>query len=398
MAKKTRIFLFSIAAALVLMCSPVLADIAVQAEVRFGQTEARTMLEMLNAFRTGSEAWYWNSDDTEKIYVEGLQPLEYDRELEAAAMQRAAETALHFSHTRPNGTSCFSAMDEANVDWWACGENIAAGDRTAQSVFVGWQETNDPYSGQGHRRNMLSADFNRVGFGHVVLNGRHYWTQEFAYIDEPAGDTGDAVDDTLPVQITVNEDLVSQFTCESFDPNPLLINYEETSALPIAVCSLLMSEAWPGYSSSVTVLPEWTSMNTSCVTVDGTGAAGHAVGSTSLSAVLMGTAVTVPVTVTYSGQLEPDYTLPASLTTLEMEALQGTDAAAVLIPVSLQEIGSKAFSSCSRLSQVTFMADDVTIAEDAFENCPNQIIFFCRTGSTAESYAAAHGLNVVRIL
>ena len=398
MLKKTRIFWLSIMMTLLFMSLPALANIVVEEEVQYGQTEARTMLDMINSFRTGSEAWYWNSDDTEKIYAEGLQPLEYDKQLEAAAMQRAAEIALHFAHTRPNNTSCFTSVTETSFTGWPSGENIAAGYGTSQSVFVGWQETNDPYSGQGHRRNMLSASSNRVGIGHVIMNGTHYWVQEFGSDSIAASEVGTPADDKAIALITVNENLISEFSFVSIAPNPLVLNYEEPGALPAAICSLRMSGAWPGGSSSVTVHPAWTSTNPSCVTVTGTEATGHAVGNAALSASLMDNALTVPVNVTYAGTLEPDYTLPASLTTLEAEALQGTDASAVLIPVSLQEMGSKAFSSCGSLAQVTFMSDEVVIADDAFENCPNPIIFFCREGSNAESFAAAHGITTVKIL
>ena len=34
-------------------------------QVTYGQTEARGMLDSINAFRTGDDAWYWNKDDTE---------------------------------------------------------------------------------------------------------------------------------------------------------------------------------------------------------------------------------------------------------------------------------------------------------------------------------------------
>ena len=77
------------------------------------------MLEMINDFRTGSEAWYWDSSDTEKIWCNDLAPLEYDEGLEQVAMQRAAELAAFYSHTRPNNTSCFTAYDEFGVNWWS---------------------------------------------------------------------------------------------------------------------------------------------------------------------------------------------------------------------------------------------------------------------------------------
>ena len=36
------------------------------------QTDARKTLDLLNSFRTGDNAWYWNESNTEKIYVSGL--------------------------------------------------------------------------------------------------------------------------------------------------------------------------------------------------------------------------------------------------------------------------------------------------------------------------------------
>ena len=68
---------------------------------------ARSELSMINDFRTGSEAWYWNSDDSTKTqYAPGeLGTLVLDPKLEQIAMERARELVLYFSHTRPNGTS-----------------------------------------------------------------------------------------------------------------------------------------------------------------------------------------------------------------------------------------------------------------------------------------------------
>ena len=64
-------------------------------DVTFNQTEARAMLDRINDFRTGSDAWYWDQTDTNKVYVTGLSTLEYDYELEKVAMQRAAEIVIN---------------------------------------------------------------------------------------------------------------------------------------------------------------------------------------------------------------------------------------------------------------------------------------------------------------
>ena len=141
--------------------------------VTYKQSEARKMLSLINNLRKAGNAWYWNETDTAKVTPTDLQPLAYDYELEAVAMQRAAELVESFSHTRPNGESCFTAFTN---DWRALGENIAAGYPSYASVFEGWSETDDPYAGQGHRRNMLSDSFTSVGIGCVEYNGYLYWT------------------------------------------------------------------------------------------------------------------------------------------------------------------------------------------------------------------------------
>jgi fibronectin type 3 domain-containing protein len=171
-------------------------------QVQYGQTEARSMLSMMNSFRTGSDAWYYDVSGN-KVKLSGLGSLQYDYELEAAAMQRAAEIALSFSHTRPDGTTCFTVSD------YTYGENIAAGYTTAASAFEGWQETNEDYSGQGHRRNML-GNYTTVGVGHVYYQGVHYWVQEFGY-DQSGTAKTKANDSTTTVELSVDS---SQLTIQ----------------------------------------------------------------------------------------------------------------------------------------------------------------------------------------
>mgnify|MGYP000328894261 CR=1 FL=1 len=55
------------------------ATTPVSISVQYGQTEARTILNMINEMRTSStDAWYWKQDDTTKTYCTNLQPLQYD--------------------------------------------------------------------------------------------------------------------------------------------------------------------------------------------------------------------------------------------------------------------------------------------------------------------------------
>lgn len=157
----------------------------VQITGTYGQTEARSMLQMINSFRAnrgtntsdGSQNWYWNNDNTSVSQCNGSQ-LVYDYALEQIAMQRAMEVAITFKHNRPDGTSNFTCTYNGTRSY---GENIAAGQGTALAAFTAWREDAEYYSGQGHRRNMLNSEFTAVGIGHVFYQGYHYWVQEFSY-------------------------------------------------------------------------------------------------------------------------------------------------------------------------------------------------------------------------
>lgn len=167
----------------------------VKIKVTYGQTEARTMLADINEFRTSdTEAWCWDKTDSIKESWRTTE-LQYDYELERVAMKRAAEIALSYDHTRSNGTSYLTAYPSG---YKMVGENIAAGYKSAAEVFDGWKEENEPYGGQGHRRNMLSSNFKAIGIGHVVYQGCHYWVQEFG--DKVMDGTASAANDSTQIE------------------------------------------------------------------------------------------------------------------------------------------------------------------------------------------------------
>jgi len=59
----------------------------------FDQSGSESSLDLINAFRTGSDAWYWASNDTDKVVCDNLQPLKYDYNLEQIALIRAGNLA-----------------------------------------------------------------------------------------------------------------------------------------------------------------------------------------------------------------------------------------------------------------------------------------------------------------
>ena len=104
----------------------------------------------------------------------GLSELELDADLCAAAQARAQEIAQSFSHTRPDGSSCFTILEEFGISYRAAGENIAMGQRTPEGVMDGWMNSS------GHRANILNGTFTSIGVGYYVDGaGAAHWVQIF---------------------------------------------------------------------------------------------------------------------------------------------------------------------------------------------------------------------------
>lgn len=101
--------------------------------------------------------------------------LTLDNDLCVAACVRAVEMAYSkkYSHTRPNGSNCFSVVDEMGISYWMAGENIANGQTSANSVSRSWKNS------QGHYENMIKPDFSKIGIGVFKLDGGYYWVQLF---------------------------------------------------------------------------------------------------------------------------------------------------------------------------------------------------------------------------
>lgn len=97
----------------------------------------------------------------------GLAALKMDASLLDTAMLRGFENVLYWSHTRPNGSDCFTADD------LMMGENIAYGSSTAEGVMNMWMNS------EGHRTNILTARFTSIGIGCVYYEGTYYWVQCF---------------------------------------------------------------------------------------------------------------------------------------------------------------------------------------------------------------------------
>lgn len=104
----------------------------------------------------------------------GLKALVMSDSLTAPANKRAQEIKQTFSHTRPNGTKWSTVLDEYKVKVQTAGENIAYGYNTPEKVMDAWMNS------EGHRANILGANYGHIGIGVYEVNGTVYCTQLFS--------------------------------------------------------------------------------------------------------------------------------------------------------------------------------------------------------------------------
>ncbi len=102
----------------------------------------------------------------------GCPPLTVDERLTAAARLHSEDMAAqdYFDHTSLDGRS---PWDRAKAQGYTnpSGENIAAGQDSAEAVVKAWMDS------PGHRANILNCDFREIGVGEVD----RIWTQMFGW-------------------------------------------------------------------------------------------------------------------------------------------------------------------------------------------------------------------------
>lgn len=109
--------------------------------------------------------------------AEGIAALTLDQSLVAGAQIRAVEIVTSFSHTRPDGTTCFTALSGTGAVYQRAAENIAIGQTTPAQAVQAWMDS------PSHRAALMSADYTRTGIGVVKSSGAYggyAWAQFFA--------------------------------------------------------------------------------------------------------------------------------------------------------------------------------------------------------------------------
>ena len=132
------------------------------------QGEAEAMLMLIN-----------NERAKKNLSPLKLYPLACEK-----ANVRAVEISSSFSHTRPNGSECFSILN--NIAYQYAGENIAMNySKLVDGAMSQWMNS------EGHRNNILSKNYTHIGIGCYCKNGAYYWVQIF--LGNPSGYSGEYI-------------------------------------------------------------------------------------------------------------------------------------------------------------------------------------------------------------
>ena len=110
--------------------------------------------------------------------LRGLAPLRLDPLLSAVADEFACEMIREgfLAHANPRrGLTPGERLTSAGYIYYAMGENVAAGQSSAEEVVADW------LASDAHRANLLSEDWRETGIA-VRRGGEYgwYWVQEFA--------------------------------------------------------------------------------------------------------------------------------------------------------------------------------------------------------------------------
>ncbi|MBD2771080.1 CAP domain-containing protein [Iningainema tapete] len=115
----------------------------------------------------------------------GLQPLQLNFQLNNSAQAHAQDMAVRdfFDHVGSNGTGIGDRAKAAGYTYSFIGENIGAGQATAQGIVSSWM--NSP----GHKAQILNPNYREIGVGYYYLandtgkvNYNHYWTVGFGKV------------------------------------------------------------------------------------------------------------------------------------------------------------------------------------------------------------------------
>jgi uncharacterized protein YkwD len=165
--RKVKVFLLTVVSAALL--APVMAPSSAFGAVAL-DTEEAAFCGLINSYRASK----------------GLPALMVSEALTNASEWHSTDMATknYFSHTDSLGRDPFQRMTAFGYGYSTYrGENIAAGNATAQATFDQWKNSS------GHNTNMLNANYKVIGIGKATTTTstyKNYWTTDFGGVVDGA--------------------------------------------------------------------------------------------------------------------------------------------------------------------------------------------------------------------
>lgn len=143
-----------------------------------GSTENNTVVS--DKFMAQVEQAIFNKVNEERAKA-GVSPLSYNSTMEKYARIKSQDMGdnNYFSHADLSGNYITSKMKADGVSYKAWGENIAYIGGITDPTALANKFMENWMNSEGHRKNILSANFDSIGIGVYQIGNRVYATQEF---------------------------------------------------------------------------------------------------------------------------------------------------------------------------------------------------------------------------
>ena len=160
----------------------------------------------------------------------------------------AAFDAMLYMYIQQAGQQISQATTEAGrTVKTAIDNNTKAIDNQTDMQKEKWKETNEGYSGQGHRRNMLGSNYTAFAVGHVTFNGYDYWAMGLS--SKNSGETSFTVWDSegeILVEIAGKNITNAEVNASLAKGSTIELSTGVAKKLPTFSGSLKVSGNWPG--------------------------------------------------------------------------------------------------------------------------------------------------------
>ncbi len=366
---------------------------------------------------------------------DGVAPVTLNETLTDAAMLRAEEITEQFSHTRPDNTSCFTVLKDYNIGYYACAENIAAGNSTADATMNQWVNSS------GHYNNLMNATYTEIGVGVVYAPDSeygYYWVQLFIKPTNPVQTTTAVTTNTTTWATTLNTVKTTTSTSESHTSYTETTTTTTTTTTKVTTTSAWITtpETMQTYKYGDLTYGKYSAWNYVEVIDCDSSAEGTVVIPDSIT---VGYGYEYPVksirqdAFSYCKNIT-EVVIPDSVSTIGQDAFYNCSGLTSLnISDGVTEISSYAFYKCSGLTDVNIPESVKYIRTGAFGECSNLKSFtinnpecyisgerstisnirysdvetdagyafygtiYGYTGSTAQTYAKKYGHNFVSL-